>query len=187
VLDAMQRIFPNHPFNLVLRDTVGSNAFTDGVYVFETNIATPTANFGWQVEFADIKRIFVTIRQLPGRDDACEVTVRAPLGRLGLNLILGGGFSTLGGGAGAAAGAAVAPGLVSLLGVAGILGAVVMGATAMVTGIASGGLVLGGYRALYRWGMRQGESALESLLQSLTVDVRTRGAFAPRSLRGETT
>jgi len=183
VLEAMQRIFPNPPFGLALRDTLGENLFSDGVLVFESDIAAAKTTFEWQLELSDVKRILATLRPVPDRDDACEVTLRAPLGRLGLNLVLGTGFTTAGGGGGAAAGAAVAPGLINLIGASGLLASAVVGATALVTGVAAGGLVIGGYRWIYRWGMRQGLAGLESLLQALTVDVRTRGAFAPRALR----
>jgi hypothetical protein len=183
VLEAMQRIFPNPPFGLILRDTLGDDLFTDVVFVFETDIAAARTTFEWQLELGDVKRILATLRPVPGRPDACEVTLRSPLGRLGLNLVLGSGFTTAGSGGGAAAGAAVAPEFISLIGASGMLATAIIGATALVTGLAAGGLVMSGYRWLYRWGMRQGHAGLESLLQALTVDVRTRGAFAPRPLR----
>ena len=179
----MQRLLPNPPFGLILRDTLGTDLFEDGVFVFETDIVSPKTSFEWQVEFGDVKRLLMTLRRLPRQPDACEVTVRAPLGRLGLNLALSGSFTAAGGGGGAAAGAAVAPGLVNVLGLSGLLASAAFVGAAAITGVAAGGLVLTGYRALYRWGMRQGLRALESVLQALAVDVRTQGAFAPRAAR----
>jgi hypothetical protein len=183
IYGVMQKIFPNPPFSLLLRDTLGTDLFTDGVFVFETDITSAKSTFDWQMEFGDIKRILVTLRPVSDRNDACEVTIRAPLGRLGLNLALSGGFTTASGTGGAIAGAAVAPSLTGLLGLAGGLATVAAVGSAMVTGIAAGGLVLAGYRALYRWGMRQGLAGLETLLQAIVVDVRTRGAFTPRTAR----
>ena len=183
VYSSMQRIFPNPPFGLILRDTMGADLFTDGVLVFETEYAHARTSFEWQMEFGDVKRILVTMRRVPGRQDATEVTARAPLGRLGLNLTLCGGFTGAGGSGGAIAGAAVAPELIGALGAGGILASAVVAASAVITGVAAGGLVLAGYRALYRWGMRHGLTGIESLLQALAVDIRTHGAFAPRVLQ----
>jgi hypothetical protein len=183
VYGVMQRLLPNPPFGLILRDTLGADLFEDGVFVFETDIVSARTSFEWQMEFGDVKRIHMTLRRVPGQANACEVTARAPLGRLGLNLALSGGFTAAGGGGGAAAGAAVAPGFINLLGITGALGTAAFAGVAAITGVAAGGIVLAGYRGLYRWGMGQGLKGLESVLQALAVDVRTQGAFAPRAAR----
>lgn len=185
VYAAMQRIFPNPPFGLVLRDTLGTDLFTDGVLVFETDITTAKTKFELQLEFGDIKRILTTIRPASDRADACDVTLRAPVGRLGLNVVVGGGFTGAGAGGGLAAGAAAAPEFITLLGIGAGLTSLFTAVAAIATGAAAGGLVLAAYRGLYRWGMRQGRQGLENLLQALTVDIRTQGAFAPRALRDQ--
>lgn len=184
VLESMQRIFPNPPFGLLLRDTRGAEMFVDGVLVFDVSSDGPRTSFQRKLGSGAVSRLFVTLRTVRDHPDRCEITVRAPVGRLGLNMFLSGGSTILGGGTGAAAGAAVGPTLAAVLGAGGLLYTSIIGAAAVVSGVAFGGLVLGGYRTFFQRGLRRATDGLESLVQAVIVDVRTQGAFTPTLRRG---
>jgi hypothetical protein len=179
VFASMKRICPHPPFGLLLRDTRGGDLFVDGVLVFEVG-AGPGLAFSRKLAAIDATRLFVTLRGTRDEPSRCDVTVRAPTGRLGLNVLLSGGLTAAGGGSGAAAGAAVGPALAAVVSAGGLFYAAVVGAAAIVTGVAAGGLVLSGYRALFDRAVDRANDAIESLIQAVAVDIRTHGVFSPR-------
>jgi hypothetical protein len=178
--EAMQRVFPNAPFHLLLRDTRGAELFVDGVLVFEVSLDATRTAFQHQLSEASVKRLFVTVRASRERADRSEVTVRAPLGGTGGRVVRSGGLTALFGGSGAIAGAAAAPSAAGLIGATGLLFTSIMGGVAVISGVAFGGLALSGYRALRDRSLSRATDALGGLVQALAVDVRTQGAFAPR-------
>lgn len=178
--EAMQRIFPNAPFHLLLRDTRGAELFVDGVLVFETSMDAARTSFQRRLARARIPRLFVTVRGVRERPDRCEVTLRAPLGGLGSSVAISGSLTGILGGTGAVAGAAAAPSAAALIGATGLLFTTIMGSVAVISGVAFGGLTLSACRAWRERSARRATDALDSLVQALAVDVRTQGAFAPR-------
>jgi hypothetical protein len=68
-----------------------------------------------------------------------------------------------------------------VLGAGGLIYTGVIGAAAIVTGLSAGTLVLSGYRALHARALAGATDALESLVQALAVDVRTRDVLAQRA------
>jgi len=184
VLESMQRVFPNSPFDLLLRDTRGAEMFVDGVLVFDTAGPGQMNSFRRKLASGAISRLFVTLRAVRDHPDRCEVTVRAPVGRLGLNVFGAGGSTIFGGGTGAVAGAAAGPSLAAVIGAGGLLYTSIIGAAAVISGVAFGGLALGGYRVYLEHGIRRATDGLDSLVQALAVDVRTQGAFTPGRRHG---
>jgi hypothetical protein len=178
--EAMQRVFPNAPFHLLLRDTRGAELFVDGVLVFEVSLDATRTAFQHQLSEASVKRLFVTVRASRERADRSEVTVRAPLGGTGGRVLQSGGVTALFGGSGAIAGAAAAPSAAGLIGATGLLFTSIMGGVAVISGVAFGGIALSGYRAWRDRSLSRGTDALDGLVQALAVDVRTQGAFTPR-------
>jgi hypothetical protein len=177
--EAMQRVFPNSPFHLLLRDTRGAELFVDGVLVFEVALDGSTA-FQHHLSEVSVRRLFVTVRAARERPDRSDVTVRAPLGGTGSRVVRSGGVTALFGGTGAIAGAAAAPSAAGLIGATGLLFTSIMGGVAVISGVAFGGLALSGYRALRDRSLVRATDALDGLVQALAVDVRTQGAFTPR-------
>jgi hypothetical protein len=177
VLEAMQRIFPAHPYGMTLVDSVGGHPLQGGVLVFELPRISFTTTSGSYTPFSyaataiDLLQIHVSLRALPGESGgACEVTLRGDL-RTGLrrNGWMGVGLTGLGGAVGAffTALAVVATGPALPLGVA----AISLGAGGV------GGLSAAGYGAAYRYYLRKMIAQLEVLLKVLDTNVRTGGAF----------
>ena len=161
VLSAMEAIFSGEPYRLTLRDQLG-DPLDGGVLVFEIQgIGHPfpqglAAEAGW----AGYREVLASIRPIEGATPSCEVTLRGPVARAhNLNLALGG-AATVGGSAGGA--------VVGALGLTALgltLGFGPIAAVVMVGGaVAGGGLVVKGYRALYRYGIGRGQRALDGLL-----------------------
>jgi hypothetical protein len=177
----MQRVFPNAPFFLLLRDTRGAELFVDGVLVFEASLDATRTAFQRNLSAAAVKRLFVTVRTARERPDRCEVTVRAPVGGVGASVVRSGSLTALFGGTGAIAGAAAAPSAAGLIGATGLFFTSIMGGVAVISGVAFGGLALSGYRAFRERSQQRATDALDGLVQALAVDVRTHGAFAPHN------
>jgi hypothetical protein len=161
------RIFTAQPYTLVLTDTRGSTPFVDDVLVFDAEAPSFSQTpFQTKLYFGDVKRLYVMIRPLPDRDDACRVRIRGPFERRRLNLFLGGVFTAVPGLAGTGIGLGIGAALFTA------------GAGAIATPIAVG--LLGafggarGFRALYQLGVRQVRRALEQLLGTLAADVQLR-------------
>lgn len=175
VLEAMQRIFPAHPYLLTLEDSIGGPPLEGGVLVFQVpriTMANPSYTpFSYAATAADVMQLHVTLRAVPGPGSArCEVTVRTDL-RTGRrrNVWAGLALSGMGGAAGAGISAAVALAANAVLPVIGM---------AAVAGLAVlGGASSTGYGAIYRYYLRKVEEELERLLKLVDVSARTGGAF----------
>ncbi len=178
--EAMQRVFPNAPFHLLLSDTRGAELFVDGLLVFEASLDGSRTAFQRNLAAASVTRLFVTIRAMRERPERCEVAVRAPVGGIGASVVFSGGWTGIAGGTGAIAGAAAAPSVAGVIGATGLLFTSIMGGAAVVSGVAFGGLALSGYRAWRERALGRATDGLDGLVQALAVDVRTQGAFAPR-------
>ncbi len=175
VFEAMQRLFPQRPYLLELRDSMGADPLEGGILVFGTpGMGESTGGFAMDMAYADLKELHVVLRPVrqAAQVVATEVTVSSDLTySRKLNWWVGAGaVGTVTFGGGAAVG--------SLAMAAGVAGALV--ALPMVAGgLAAGGLMTGMYRGIYRWGVRKGVKALERMLHALDVNTRTSGAFAP--------
>lgn len=172
VYAAMQRILPNPPFSLVLRDTRGGDPLSDGVLLFDVEQPAFKSSFQWEMEMADIKQVMATLR--PAGDGGCHVALRASLTRRGLNLALGSGLTALTGAGATAWGLAASTALIAGP-LAGMAAAVPVG-----FGLAGAGLAVAGYRRIYRWAVGRGAGGLDRLLAAVVVDIKTDGAFTPR-------
>jgi len=161
---ALMRVFAGPPFGLVLSEAWGEDPRADGVLGFDVEgSATGASQFQSKLNLADIRRLLVMLR--PGeRASQCRVIVRAPFERRGLNLSIQAIFTAAGGTAGAGIGVGVAA-LASL----GLAAPIVLAA-------AGAGVGAVGYRALYRWCVRQGRRALDQVLGALAADIQLKGA-----------
>lgn len=174
VLAAMQRIFPAHPYFLMLTDSVG-DPLQGGILLFQlpayglgNGVTTPLGQYGAAV---DVKQLRVLIRAI-GDGGPCEVVLSADL-HYGVrrNWWLGTALSGTAGGVGGAFATAVAAKALAL-------GGVILALPA-VAGIAmAGGVGALGYGAMYRYYFRKMVETLQQLLQVLDVNARTGGAFA---------
>ena len=171
VYEAMQRVFPAHPWYLALRDSTG-DPLAGGILVFDIPgyMEAQQSKLSYHGTSADVKQLQVMLR--PAGDGACEVVISAGLRRSVRRNFTVGRWSTgimggmgAGGGAAVAAAAGVAGGLLALPAVAGA--ALLGGATAV------------GYRAAYRYSLRRLEEIFAGMLQSVDAHARTGGAFAP--------
>jgi len=185
VLAALEAVLPAAPYNLTLRDQRGDPE-VGGVLVFDILGASFTGHagggFAGEASWADFRQILVSLREPQADPPSVELTIRAPVswafsvnaGFCGLFTVLGGG---LGLGVGSAGGAGIAA-LAATLGLAG--GAVGILAALVVTGGAVGGGMAGTklYRALYRYALRKGRTALEGL--AAAVSAKAQGGWGIR-------
>ena len=171
VYQTMQGIFPNAPYNLVVRDIQG-DVLDGGVMVFD--VPTPGTlkytTFEYDMSHPGIKQILVSLH--PIDEESCEVVVRCPLrpGRRVAGGIFGTvtGFASFGGVAGGVGlGMAVGTGI----GLAGLGLVPVVGGLALVGGGALGGTSRFLFRKLYAYAMGRGHHAIEGLLGTLNVSV----------------
>lgn len=175
VLEAMQRVFPAHPYALMLEDSIGGPPLEGGVLVFQIpriTIANPSyTSFSYAATAADVMQLQATLRAIPGpAGERCELSVRSDL-RTGRrrNVWAGLALSGTGGAVGAGLSAAIALAANAVLPVVGM---------AAVAGLAVlGGASSTGYGALYRYYLRKVEEELERLLKVVDVSARTGGAF----------
>lgn len=166
----MLRLFTAPPFGLVLTDTRGSNPFIDDVLTFDSEAAALSQTpFQSKLNMGDVKRLYVTLRPA---GDGCRVAIRAPFDRRRLTLFLGGLFTLVPATAGTAIGTAIGAAI-------GVAGAATL---AVPIGVGLGAAAAGarGFRAIYRWSVRQAGRALDQLLGALAADVqlRSQGASA---------
>lgn len=183
VYAAMQRILPDRPFRLTLVDHHGADPIEGGMLVFKVPAYSYTAtaadqSFAYEMTWADLKQLVFSLRRLDTSPPATELTVRAGLTsshRKGLWVggVMSGIGAAVGGVGGAFAGGAAA--------VAFGIGGVAVGAAAvgfLAGGGSFGGLAMLGYRRLYRYALRRGESALRDLIGAIAVDTETGGTFS---------
>jgi len=164
---ALLRIFTAPPYTLVLTDTRGSTPFVDDVMVFDAEAPSFSQTpFQTKLYFGDVKRLYVVIRPLPDRDDACRVRIRGAFERRRLNLFLGGVFTVVPGLAGTGIGLGIGAALFTAS-----VGAV---ATPIAVGLLGAFGGMRGFRALYQLGVRQVRRALEQLLGTLAADLQLR-------------
>lgn len=174
VYEAMQRVLPSHPWYLSLADTTG-DPLAGGILLFDVPEYTVAhqSPLGYHAAATDVKQIQVMLRPVPGRGgEACEMVVSAGLRRsVRRNFKVGGWMSGILGGVGAGGGAAIA----AATGIAG--GILALPAVAGAALLGGGAAV--GYRALYRYSLRNLTELLERMLQGVDVHARTGGAFVP--------
>lgn len=173
VFEAMQRIFPQYPYRLELRDSIGGDPLDGGVLVFATPsyFSGVAGDFALDMAYADMKELHVMMRPVEGPEgSSTEVVIATDLGyNRKLNFLVGGGVT----GAGGVGGGAVAGAIAVAAGTAGAIVALPI----VAGGLIGASLFTMGYRGMYRWGVGRGVRALERLLAALNVNVRTRGAF----------
>ncbi len=173
VLSVMQRILPNHPYRLTLRDTIGDDPLDGGLLVFEVPKMTSTnyTSFTYKMAWADLKELRF---RLQPRADATQthVSITVPLGHsrrvnwIASNVLTG--VSAGGGGlVGLAVGKATA-----------VAGAVIAAPIA-AGAVAVGALGAWGMRAAYRAGLRKGREELVGILKSIAVTCRLGTGFFP--------
>ncbi len=181
VYAAMQRILPGRPFRLSLVDHHGADPLEGGVLVFKVPAYSYTAStadqsFAYEMAWIDLKQLLFSLRRLDTDPPATELTVRGSLIHSHkLNMWVGGSISgvlaSLSGVGGAFAGGAV--------GVALGIGGLAAGAAGFLAGgLAVGGLVMLGWRAVYRYALRRGDKAIRNLIGSIAVDIETGGGFS---------
>jgi len=171
VYETMQRMFPNPPYNLALRDIQG-DVLDGGILIFDVSPVTALkyTSFEYEMSYPGIKQIMVSLH--PVGEGSCEVVVRCPLqaGRRIAGGIFGGltGVAGVGGLVGGLSlGVAIGTGL----------GLGALGLVPLVGGMAlAGGGGLGGtsrflFRKLYRYSLVRGTNAIDGLLSTLNVSV----------------
>src|SRR5690606_23432999 len=99
--------------------------------------------------------------------EATRLRLFAPLFRRELNLAVSGGFTGAAAAGGSAGGAAAGGAIAGWLGVG---SAALVAGPAVVGALLGGALGLAGYRRLYRWSWRKGETALQRLLRAVTQE-----------------
>jgi len=173
VLEAMQQVLPNTPYQLTLRDTVGDDPLDGAVLVFHVPgvVGLSYTAFAYRMSWADLRELRFVLRPLDG-GSRTEVSVTVPLERsrrinwmVGHILPAGGGF--VGGMAGMAVAKATA------LAGAAVAAPIALGALALAGG---GSWVM---KSLYRYGLRKGEEEVEGILKTLDVTCRLGTGFLP--------
>ncbi len=175
VLDAMQRVFPAHPYAMALVDSLGGPPLDGGVLVFQLpRVAmgsTGYTPFAYAMTVIDLLQLHTTLRPLPRPDRTASVlTLRGDL-RVGIrrNVWAGLGVSGGAGAMGMVFGTALAiasGGVVPLVAAGAALGALGMG-----------GVGAAGYGALYRHYHGKALRELETLLRVVDANARTGGGF----------
>ncbi|GMV07910.1 MAG: hypothetical protein AMXMBFR53_41850 [Gemmatimonadota bacterium] len=176
VLEAMEELFPNEPYTLLLRDRQG-DPLRGGTLVFDLQgVGFTTAGqggFKGDASYADLRQVFATLTPLPGDPPRTEVTLRSPVAWA---MPLNAGIATAMSGFAGAMGFAGGAGLVSIVGLAGPLAAI-LAATGAGAGVT---LAMGGFRSLYRYAMGRGTRGLEGLLTALAARAEGGWGIAPR-------
>ncbi len=176
---ALQRVFPNPPYDFSLIGTRGSSPLEGGRLIFEVPNQVGFGSQGNSTIFdirqhASIREIEVSLRPVgdDGETSELEITAQLAYGRRVAFLV-----SHIMGGVAVGVG-----GLLALLTAAnGNPG------PSAVFALAGAGAFVGvtrGFRRLYRWAIGRAERAFGRLINAVEVDVSTGGAFAPRGDRG---
>jgi hypothetical protein len=187
VLSVMGHAFPNPPFGLILEASERIEVDGTRVLVFAVpglevlSGQSPVASFAMAMQWPDIKKLFVSVRELDGEADATEVVIRSPLDysrKLNYGVAL-----AFGSGTGLLAGGAAITGSVALLGASIVAGGVVAPLAVGAAGLAGFGagrvFIEWGYRKLYRVALEKGRKGLEQLLSAITLHLHTDGTFTP--------
>lgn len=173
VLGVMQRILPNHPYRLTLRDTIGADPLDGGLLIFEVPKmgATNYTTFSYKMAWADLKELRFSLHPRNGGEHTL-VSIMVPLEHsrrinwIASNVISG-----------------VAAGLGGLVGV-GVAKAIALAGAAVAGPIAGGAVAVGGVgvwgmRAAYGAGLRKGREELVGILKTIAVSCRLGTGFFP--------
>ncbi|HET9134131.1 MAG TPA: hypothetical protein VFN90_07500, partial [Gemmatimonadales bacterium] len=176
-LEAIGRLFPAHPWNLIFDDTVGGHPLDGGVLTFAVREMTAGDYVGtsavstlrYYLTVIDAYQLRVRLHPLANDPRRCEVTITVDL-RAGVaknakyGMLFGGGFG--------AVSAAVSIAISAAKGAALVAAPIGLGALAII-----GGLMVGAYRWSFRWGLGKARKELEHLLDSVQASVRSQDVF----------
>ncbi|MGD8321633.1 MAG: hypothetical protein PVJ02_14310 [Gemmatimonadota bacterium] len=181
ILKAMERILPEEPYALTLRERLGDPE-SGGTLVFDMQGVGFTSQgqpgFKGDASQADLRSVYVTLAPLPGDPPRTEVTLRSPVAwAFRLNAGLSGGLSILGGGITLLLAGAVGSSMA-------FLGPVGFGLLVATGGTAGGLATLTGMRTLYRYGLRRGARALDGLLANVAATAQGGWGIAAGSEKG---
>jgi hypothetical protein len=175
VLSVMQKILPNHPYLLTLRDTVGADPLNGAMLLFAVPkiSAVNYTTFSYKMAWADLRELRFTLH--PRADGAhTEVSIHVPLDHSRrVNWIASISLTSVSGVGGGLFGAAVAK-------AAALAGAAIAGPIAAGV-VATGALGAWGMRGAYRTGLRKGREELVGILQTISVTCRLGTGFFPAS------
>jgi hypothetical protein len=176
VLEAMQRVFPAHPYGMVLIDSVGE-PLVGGVLVFEipkvSMMTYSYTSFAYTASVVELFRLHVMLRPVgAGELGATELLLRGDL-RGGVKRNVGAGLALSG--VGGMVGAMAAAGIAATAGA--ILPLLAAGTALGFTG--GGGASAFGFGAMYRYYLKKMTGELETLLRVVDTNARTAGAFRP--------
>lgn len=183
VLKAMEKIVPNEPYQLSLKDSRG-DVLNGGMLVFDIEGASIVASEGFagKVSAADLREVYASLRSLD-EGAACELTLRGPVSwARSLNAAGGAVFVGVGSGLGAALGWGTGSVLSTALIGAGIstVGAAVAATVITLGGIVgAGGLAMMGFRKLYSYGLAKGTEGLDGLLGVLAMEAEGGWGIVP--------
>jgi hypothetical protein len=175
VLQAMERILPNAPYQLVLEDSIGEDPLDGATLLFRVPRITAMSYtpFSYVMAQVEIRQIGFTLR--PAQEGtATDLALAASLGRSRkANWIASNVLSGLGGGMGGLFGFAVAKGTA--------LAGTLVAAPIAIGAVVLGGGTVWGMRAVYRSALRKSQVHFENMLKGITMDCRMGpGFFAPR-------
>jgi len=171
VVQAFRAVVSQPAFELILEDRVGPDPLENGVMVFR--IPDSLQTFHGEMKLADTRIVLLTARAERG---GTLLRLRLPRFEQGLNLVLTGGLAGLFGTGGGYGGATLGGILAGTLGTASV---VAMAAPAAAGALVGGALGVTGFRAVDRWGGRKGRTALGRLLQTVALEVESRGGADP--------
>ncbi|MBT8337137.1 MAG: hypothetical protein KJO11_11070, partial [Gemmatimonadetes bacterium] len=174
VLEAMERILPHAPYQLMLEDSVGDDPLDGATLLFRVpKVTTLYTPFSYTMAQVEIRQIGFTLRP---RDEkqATELSLTASLGRSRkANWIASNVLAGLGGTTGGLIGFGIAKATA-------LAGAVIAAPIAAGT-VVAGGLTVWGMRAAYRSALRKSKDHFENMLKGITMDCRMGpGFFATR-------
>ena len=180
-LEAIGKIFPAHPWELLFRDTVGGHPLDGGVLTFGVRAlssgdyvgGTRLSMLRYYLSVIDAYQLRVTLHAHPTDPRRCEVTITTDL-RSGVAKNAKVGFwlgAGLGGGGGA-----VGVGLAAAKGALLLAAPIGLAAFAVI-----GGAMVGLYRVSFRYGLNRARKELEAMLEAVQGSIRSQDIFgAPR-------
>jgi hypothetical protein len=171
VLEAIRTVAADPSYHMTLEDALGDDPLADGVLVYR--LGESNSSFHWDMNVTDARVLILAVRP---HDGQTLLRVRVPLFRRGINFVLTGTLSGMGGAGGAFGGMALGGAIATALGVT----AAVALAPAALGAVAGGVLGVAGYRKAYSWVLRQGDSALHRLLQAIALEAAAPMPAAPR-------